>query len=418
MSAAPSPRLQCAAWLAVLAGFILVACVPPRPTTPSGAEIGELRVAGDNVFLNGRRASGGETIVTGDRVSTGANSSARIDFFSGGFVQLDENTDPEWQKFVVAGRCIIEFLMRLGRIWGETGACEIQAQTEKSLSLVLSTFHLYVTPERDVFTLLEGRAQLLRPLETTIAPREQLVIVPRGLAERRILPTDALRAQIAWTGRYVFGPAPIRVPDLRGLDLDRAERSLRGADLRLGAVDEQETPRERPGTVLEQRPREGAEVRRGTRVDVSVAVKPHEPEGATVPRLEGLSLRRAENRLRDADLRLGAVDEQETPRERPGTVLEQRPREGAEVRRGTRVDLSVAVEPREREDVRVPDLEGYTLAQARRRLEELGLQLGGVVRRSTGREETGTVIDQDPRPNRMERRGTRVDVTIEEQSVE
>lgn len=80
-------------------------CVPQqtgminRPPQPDSREIiGTLQAMGDRVFVNHRPASTGMRVYNGDNVSTGENSKAIVRFLQGGFVELDENTDPDFIK--------------------------------------------------------------------------------------------------------------------------------------------------------------------------------------------------------------------------------------------------------------------------------------------------------------------------------
>src|ERR1044071_2916447 len=75
---------------------------------PGGAQaqrrpIATLFVAGPYVTVNGAPAANGTTIYSGDNVATGPQSSAKVVFFAGDSVQLDENTDPNFLDFVAYG---------------------------------------------------------------------------------------------------------------------------------------------------------------------------------------------------------------------------------------------------------------------------------------------------------------------------
>ena len=72
---------------------------------------------------------------------------------------------------------------------------------------------------------------------------------------------------------------------------------------------------------------------------------PPEPDLVTVPDVVKQPLERAAKMLEEAGLRPGAETPRPTDRARPGTVLDQKIRGGTEARRGTAVDLLVAVPP-------------------------------------------------------------------------
>jgi hypothetical protein len=88
--------------------------------------VGVLRTAGQNVLFNGHPAQDRTPVFEGDKVTTGAASSARIDLAGGGFVQLDEQTDPVfvWQR-VRGGVCLVVRIFS-GRAYAETpGGCHV-----------------------------------------------------------------------------------------------------------------------------------------------------------------------------------------------------------------------------------------------------------------------------------------------------
>lgn len=137
----------------------------------------------------------------------------------------------------------------------------------------------------------------------------------------------------------------VTVPKLAGTPLGKAEAALAKAGLKLGAVEKRESAAAKPGTVIGQTPKAGAKLAKGKKVSLVVAVKPPEPELVTVPNVVKQPLERAAKMLTDAGLRPGVETRRPTDQARPGTVLNQKIRGGAEVRRGTAVDLLVAVQP-------------------------------------------------------------------------
>ena len=152
-------------------------------------------------------------------------------------------------------------------------------------------------------------------------------------------------------------PKRVKVPDLTGLKLAKAKTRLAAAKLRLGRVTRKDAADARPGTILAQSPRAGR-VEAGGRVDLvvarAVASKPKPPAKSPppakaklqkVPLLTGLDVGVAENRLRKAGLRLGAVTFARSGG-KSGAVVAQRLDAGTRVARGTRVPV-VIVEPRD-----------------------------------------------------------------------
>lgn len=244
----------------------------------------------------------------------------------------------------------------------------------------------------------------------------------------------------------VVARAQPAVPSLEGLSLKAARKSLRQAGLDLGEVTEKLTDRRPDGTVLRQRPRAARRVAPGTRVDLVIArpaaaaVRPAKPDVAVkprqVPRLEGLSLKRAGKALKRAGLALGQVTERPTNKAPAGTVIRQDPRAESRAAPGTRVDLVIArlaglskpVKPAERAKpaertepatlpakaamARVPKLHGLSVKAARRALEGIGLRAGRITKGRADKGKLDSVVAQTPAAGTRIEAGTPVDLVI------
>ena len=206
------------------------------------------------------------------------------------------------------------------------------------------------------------------------------------------------------------------VPELRGLELRQARRALRRADLRLGDITEDHARNAPPGTVIWQGPAPTRRVEPGSVVNVVVArAKPGQPIAkTTVPRLRGLGLDEARDRLRQADLRLGQVTKKADNNARRGTVVAQDPKPRRKVRPGSEVDL-VIVGGRQDPPIAkttVPKLRGLPLDKARAKLKKAQLRLGEVAEQVDDNARSGTIIAQTPAPKRQVRPGTAVDLVV------
>ncbi len=143
------------------------------------------------------------------------------------------------------------------------------------------------------------------------------------------------------------------VPNLVGLTLEKAEIELMKQGFRMAVGGKQESSEMPAGTVLRHFPKAGDRLEPGGTVELVIAAAPAEPEMATMPNVVRQPLERAVQMLKEAGLQPG----KETPRPvgeiRPGTVVQQsvrgdsRIKAGSQVKRGTIVDLWVAVPPKE-----------------------------------------------------------------------
>ncbi|MBI3967470.1 MAG: PASTA domain-containing protein [Chloroflexi bacterium] len=167
---------------------------------------------------------------------------------------------------------------------------------------------------------------------------------PRGIVLRQE-PLPSTQANRGSTLRLFVssGPPPVGVPDVTGMPLDAARRELERAGLVVGKVEEREARDRGAGTVVELRPKQGAQAPKGSAVDVVTAIPPL----TKVPALADKSIGDAENALQKAGLRLGQVRLRPVANVRAGTVLSHEPAIDTRIREGSRVDVTIAVPPGE-----------------------------------------------------------------------
>lgn len=203
-------------------------------------------------------------------------------------------------------------------------------------------------------------------------------------------------------------PSAQAVPDLVGTTLAQAREELESAGLR---VRFERVDSDRPrNEVLRQEPEAGADTE--PRSIVVLTVSGGEARVA-VPNVEGMSVNGAVRAIRDAGLepstRRTASDEP------PGTVLEQEPAAGEEVSAGMTVALRIAAEratqpAAEPAAVRVPALVGTRSADARSRLQALGLRW--TQRPMESSRPAGEVVSQSPAANAELRKGGTVTLHV------
>jgi serine/threonine-protein kinase len=115
----------------------------------------------------------------------------------------------------------------------------------------------------------------------------------------------------------------------------------------------------------------------------------------TVPNVVGEKRAQAISDLQDNGLAVGTI----TPvpaaddTQDPGTVLEQDPAAGAEVDRGSKVNLTIVAAP---DTVPIPNLEGSSVQEAQATLVGLGLEPGGPVEEPSDTVPAGDVTRTDP----------------------
>ncbi|GAA3204230.1 Stk1 family PASTA domain-containing Ser/Thr kinase [Streptomyces virens] len=128
-----------------------------------------------------------------------------------------------------------------------------------------------------------------------------------------------------------------------------------------------------------------------------------------VPPLLSKTEQEARDRLADAGLDVGEVTEAYSDTVERGTVISTDPKAGARIRSHDAVSLTLSKGP---QTVRVPDLDGYPLDNARSLLEEEGLEPGMVTREFSGTVPRGLVISTEPGKGTKVRAGSAVALTV------
>lgn len=136
------------------------------------------------------------------------------------------------------------------------------------------------------------------------------------------------------TLRVSKGPEQVTVPDVTGETEENARSAIEGAGLRVGKVTEQESEKE-PGTVIAQSPPADKRVSKGSAVNLTVA------KGVQVPDVVDETEEDATKILEDAGFEVRVRERTVTTDDDDGIVLEQRPPDGEERAKGSRVTIIV-----------------------------------------------------------------------------
>lgn len=158
------------------------------------------------------------------------------------------------------------------------------------------------------------------------------------------------------------------------------------------------------GKVIRQTPSAGAGLEPGKTVVIVVARRPNTVD---VPRVVGLDVADAFERVQAAGLRAKSVDV--FARQAKGRVVRQRPPARTEARRGATVVLSVSKGP---QLVAVPPVMGQTEADATAALRGVGLRVNIVRVPASGPAPEGTVVAQNPKGGVKAPKGSTVRLNI------
>jgi serine/threonine-protein kinase len=145
-------------------------------------------------------------------------------------------------------------------------------------------------------------------------------------------------------GKWIFsgggaGNDQVTVPNLVNQSQEDATRQLGNVDLKVGQVTQKACENTAKGNVCEQNPTGGTKVDKNS--TVSLVVSTGAPKVA-VPSVLGLDVDKATETLEDDRYQFVVKTKQQVSTEEPGTVLDQDPRLGAEVEKGSTVTLTIA----------------------------------------------------------------------------
>ncbi len=157
-------------------------------------------------------------------------------------------------------------------------------------------------------------------------------------------------------------------------------------------------------TVLSQDPPAGERIVKGGVITLSLSLG---KERFGVPELSGLELTAAKGELDQRNLKLKEGKGQYSDTVPEGAVLSVSPKAGTELKRGDTVTVVVSLG---RAPIRMPDLNGKNINDARAELAQLGL--GAVERYKDSDQPKDTVIGQNPKPSTGVAKDTEVTLDV------
>ncbi|HEY2283377.1 MAG TPA: Stk1 family PASTA domain-containing Ser/Thr kinase [Solirubrobacteraceae bacterium] len=201
------------------------------------------------------------------------------------------------------------------------------------------------------------------------------------------------------------GPGSSPLPDVAGLTASQASAKLKEAGFK-PTTEKQSSATVASGRVISTNPSAGTEAQAGSAVTVLVSSGPAQ---TTVPDVVGQSRAAAEATLTNAKLAAGAVTQQASSEQSPGTVLEQSPAAGTSLPAGGTVSFVVAQAPTE---TPVPNVIGKNEAQASAELGRAGFTPQAVTQTTTDATQVGIVLRQSPAAPNKARKGATVTIAV------
>ncbi|MDB5938919.1 MAG: hypothetical protein JWP77_1283, partial [Polaromonas sp.] len=170
---------------------LLPACAPLPPVPGQGQGPPVLRpvgritaIEGPNAFVDrgnhgaGQPAQLGQPLLAGDRFYTGPGTRMKVDFWNGGYIQLDENTDPSLLQDL---NCLVVSLFRSGRIFVDKSNACVESLGTRSQQFSKVAYSVMPAGAYLQITVVEGEARTLLPAPATVPAGWRIDLTSRGL---------------------------------------------------------------------------------------------------------------------------------------------------------------------------------------------------------------------------------------------
>ncbi len=196
----------------------------------------------------------------------------------------------------------------------------------------------------------------------------------------------------------------IEVPNVCNLPLDEALKQLKQENLEGVVTERRYDPIIESGNIIIQEPLPGAKVKKGRIINLTVSLG---PETIKVPYLTGVGLEKAKLILKNLGLLIDTVDSLYSDSIPAGMIIKTVPEAGTEIHKGEKIKIVLS----KGIIIRMPNLQGKKLAEAREILKKLGLELAEV-EMVEGSGEKGTVIIQSPEADKIVNAGDSVSLMV------
>ncbi|MBL3665034.1 Stk1 family PASTA domain-containing Ser/Thr kinase [Streptomyces sp. M2CJ-2] len=171
------------------------------------------------------------------------------------------------------------------------------------------------------------------------------------------------------------GAPKVVVPSVLGDTIDDAKTELEGDKYEFVVETKEKEAPENPGTVLAQDPPLGEEVEKGTTITLTVAKA---VARSTVPDVLGQTCDQARAQVTANELVPSSCTEQEVDDpNQVGKVIQTTPQKGQQVDKNSQVQIVVG-KAKEAEKVAVPNVNGQSLKDAQKMLQDAGLAVGEI----------------------------------------
>ncbi|MFD5266689.1 Stk1 family PASTA domain-containing Ser/Thr kinase [Streptomyces sp. NPDC058335] len=200
------------------------------------------------------------------------------------------------------------------------------------------------------------------------------------------------------------GAPKVAVPSVLGKSLDDAKTLLEGDQYQLVVETKDEISTEEPGTVLDQDPKLGSEVEKGSKVTLTIAKA---EDKATVPDVLNQSCDQAKAQMEANNLVGNCVEVETQDPNLVGKVLGTTPEANSKATKGSQVQIQIGKAPANQQTQVPGNLQGQSLKDAKKALQDAGLNVGNI---TGSNDDNATVINSDPAPGSTVNKGQTVNL--------
>ncbi|MET7291715.1 Stk1 family PASTA domain-containing Ser/Thr kinase [Streptomyces griseoloalbus] len=170
------------------------------------------------------------------------------------------------------------------------------------------------------------------------------------------------------------GAPKVAVPSVVGDSIEDAKAELEGDKYEFVVETEREESTEEPGTVLKQNPSLGEEVEKGTTITLTIAKAEAK---STVPDVINKTCDEAKAQMTANELVGNCTEEETDDPNLVGKVIRTTPSANTQVDKNSQVQIVVG-KAKQSQQVAVPNINGQTLKDAQRMIQEAGLKVGNI----------------------------------------
>ncbi len=200
----------------------------------------------------------------------------------------------------------------------------------------------------------------------------------------------------------------VEVPNLVGMQVEKAEQTLEDFGLKLKVGKEISSSEFKKGEIIDQKTKVGEKVKSGYTIEVTVSTG---GKLVKVPSLIGKNIAEIDAILSEKNLEDGIVTPQFSDTVEANFIINQYPEPYKEVEEGTKIDIVVSQGP-EKKMVDMPSLLNRTENEANSALIASGLAKGNTDKAPSDEYEAGRVMWQSIQPGTSVEANTRVDIKI------